>query len=120
MRIATIRLTWTALERTVRMRLLQAVVPLFLGILLPGSIQADAVTFITTVGADFQNFATGSVESLSQGLTIGGFSDSGGHFAFSNPLAPGIPLFDGANESLVTGPLVSHKDISWIFGGWSV
>jgi hypothetical protein len=75
----------TTSEPAARMRLLQAVVLLTFGILLPSLVQADAVTFITTIGADFQP-DSGLVAGLSGGLSLIGFSDSGGHFVFSNPL----------------------------------
>jgi hypothetical protein len=93
------------------------VVLLTVGILLPSSVQADAVTFITSIGADFQH-ASGTVAGLSEGLGLGGYSDSGGHFLFSNPLAPMVGL--AAHEGVETGPLVAHTDTSWTFHGGGV
>jgi hypothetical protein len=104
-------------EPTVQMRLLRAVALLILGMLLPRSVQADAVTFITTIGADFQG-AGGTVAGLSGGLALGGSSDVGGHFLFSSPLAPVVRL--AAHESVGTGPLVAHTGTSWTFHGGGV
>ena len=97
----------------------QTVVLLSLGILLPGSVQADTVTFISTTGADFQN-CCGSVQGLSNGILVGGYSDSGSRFLFSNPLAPTFYMLDGGHESVVTGPLVAQTDTSWTFEGGNV
>lgn len=82
-------------------------------------VQADAVTFITIIGADFQP-DSGSVVGLSGGLSLTGFSDAGGHFVFSNPLAPMVGLVGGAHEEVETGPLIAYTDTSWTFGGGNV
>jgi hypothetical protein len=102
-------------EPTVQMRLLRAVALLILGMLLPRSVQADAVTFLTAIGADFQG---GLPSPLSGGVVLGGVSDSSGHFLFGNPLAPVVELV--AKEGVGTGPLVSHIDNSWTFTGGNV
>jgi len=100
------------------MRSLQLLtIGLLFGILLPSSGQADAVTFITNIGADFQD-NSGTVAGLSEGVVLGGFSDSGGHFVFSNPLAPVVGL--AAHEGVGTEPLVAQTDTSWTFHGGGV
>jgi len=99
------------------MRTLQLLTLLSFGILLPSSLQADTATFITSIGADFQH-ASGTVAGLSEGIGLGGYSDSGGHFLFSNPLAPMVGL--AAHEGVGTGPLVAQTDTSWTFHGGGV
>ena len=109
-----------ASEPTARIRRLQVVVLLLFVILLPRSVQADAVTFISPTGADFQGTGDTPVAELSGGVGLGGHSDSGGQFLFSNPLAPMVGLAGGAQESMGTGPLVAQTDTSWTFHGGNV
>jgi hypothetical protein len=78
---------------------------------------ADTATFSTGIGADFQH-QSDAVANIPNGISLGGYSDSGGRFSFSNPLAPYVSL--AAYEGMGTGGLVSQTDTSWTFSGGGV